>query len=332
MAALPFQPVKINFASGVLPPKFGDPELNRDFGHTIGRLSEADATSIVFRYAELEVARDSREAWRAWADHLAGELATAGGWRTDSGNLTWGTVAAEMNAHVDEYEPQFAHMHQLAEAHVALCTRVFEALADSVSKGEVAATGYPASKRDSSPLRYLAGSAAAARRLGRRHSLAVDRFGAATEALEAEAKRRLAFAETQGSVSIADFDSLSPHDFERWSAWLLKRDGCTIVQEHGGPNDEGADVIATTPDGLRVVLQCKHFTVPNGVVQPRYVRELNGTARPEHGADIVGMVTNRRLSPNAEQFATRHGIRIIDRVALERWATYGVPWLPGDSH
>lgn len=115
--------------------------------------------------------------------------------------------------------------------------------------------------------------------------------------------------------------------FEKQVAWLLERDGCKILRGHGGANDQGADVIAETPHGLRVVLQCKHSTKLKNRVDPRYVHELNGTARPEHGEDIVGIVTNRAVSDAAERFAVRHAIHVIDRGVLQRWATYGVSWL-----
>ncbi|MFG1952491.1 restriction endonuclease [Micromonospora sp. NPDC048830] len=126
-------------------------------------------------------------------------------------------------------------------------------------------------------------------------------------------------------------DALSAGAFEEWTAWLLERDGCKIIRRHDGPNDQGADVIAITACSRRVVLQCKHSTKLRNRVDPRYLHELNGTARPEHGADIVGIVTNRMLSDAAQRFAMKHQIHVIDRPALKGWATYGVSWLPSNG-
>ncbi|MEV0269872.1 hypothetical protein AB0H43_13925 [Hamadaea sp. NPDC050747] len=49
-------------------------------------------------------------------------------------------------------------------------------------------------------------------------------------------------------------------------------------------------------------------------------------------AHIVAMVTNRRVSDTASAFAKQQSIDIIDRLQLEKWATYGVSWLPTRSH
>jgi hypothetical protein len=46
---------------------------------------------------------------------------------------------------------------------------------------------------------------------------------------------------------------------------------------------------------------------------PRSRHELNGTARQEHAADIVGIVTNRTLSDAAQRFVIKHRIHVIDR-------------------
>jgi restriction system protein len=86
-----------------------------------------------------------------------------------------------------------------------------------------------------------------------------------------------------------------------------------------------------TPDGRRVVLQCKYSTKPGHRIAPRPLYELNGTAVQVHRADIVGIATNRTLTDNARAFAVTHGIHVIDRRVLELWATYGVSWLPTDE-
>ncbi|MEV4237114.1 restriction endonuclease [Nocardia sp. NPDC049737] len=70
-------------------------------------------------------------------------------------------------------------------------------------------------------------------------------------------------------------------EFEELVARTLRRDGLTIIRDGGGQRDQGVDVIASTPDGRRVAVQCK--VRQSGSIAPRFLRELNGTARPIHG-------------------------------------------------
>ncbi|MFE6407572.1 restriction endonuclease [Streptomyces sp. NPDC057837] len=50
-----------------------------------------------------------------------------------------------------------------------------------------------------------------------------------------------------------DWFALSPTEFEYAVAELCREDGCTRVQAIGGAGDLGADVVAYTPDGRKVV-------------------------------------------------------------------------------
>ncbi len=117
---------------------------------------------------------------------------------------------------------------------------------------------------------------------------------------------RSSYAQSDVSSGIDKFDTATGKLFERWIAWLLRRDGCIIEREHCGKDDQGTDVIALTPGRRRVFLQCKQSTNPQFRVRPPCVRELNGTARQEHGTDIVGIATNRTLSDAA---SSRPGTR-----------------------
>jgi restriction system protein len=44
---------------------------------------------------------------------------------------------------------------------------------------------------------------------------------------------------------------------------LCERDGCSNVQVVGGAGGLGADVIATTPTGVRLVIQAKRYSPTN---------------------------------------------------------------------
>ncbi|MES4907991.1 MULTISPECIES: restriction endonuclease [unclassified Streptomyces] len=60
--------------------------------------------------------------------------------------------------------------------------------------------------------------------------------------------------ETEGEVA---YEAMTPEEFELAVAELCGRDGCEDVRVVGGAGDLGADVLATVPDGRRLVIQCK---------------------------------------------------------------------------
>ncbi|MFI5763088.1 restriction endonuclease [Streptomyces sp. NPDC051563] len=124
--------------------------------------------------------------------------------------------------------------------------------------------------------------------------------------------------------SLSDVDALDGRLFEQFVAELLRRSGAEVVQAGGGANDRGADIVAVLPIYGRVVVQCKHRSTGRPVT-PDEMYSLNGTARPEHGADTVMMVTNSTFTSKAMQFGIRHGIYPVDGYELGRWAFGGWP-------
>lgn len=54
-------------------------------------------------------------------------------------------------------------------------------------------------------------------------------------------------------------------------ALLRERDGCREIRVVGGANDLGADVIAVTPDDLRLVIQCKQYGEDHKALRCSYV-------------------------------------------------------------
>ncbi|MQT04385.1 restriction endonuclease [Streptomyces jumonjinensis] len=132
-----------------------------------------------------------------------------------------------------------------------------------------------------------------------------------------------AYMATSQSLPLSQIDSLHHQQFEELSAWLLQRDGYDIQRGTGGSGDLGADVIAVSRSGQRVVVQCKHVGTSGRNVASRHIHQLNGTAWQTHGADIVIAVTNGGFPKPGRTFAEDHNIHLIDRAALERWATWG---------
>jgi restriction system protein len=121
--------------------------------------------------------------------------------------------------------------------------------------------------------------------------------------------------------------TLTPKQFEHALADLCRRDGCTRVQVVGGAGDLGADVICTTPDGRRLVIQAKRYAATTKVGSGD-VQKVGGTARQIHGADIAAVVTTSTFTPAAANYARQVGIRTVDGAALTRWAgrTGPAPW------
>ncbi len=135
------------------------------------------------------------------------------------------------------------------------------------------------------------------------------------------ADRAAALRAANLSYDIAQIDAMSPAGFEHAVRDLMIRDQIT-ARHVGQRGDQAADVIGTDRLGRTLVAQCKHTTT-GGRVGARVMYEVNGTAGPAHGADLAIVVTNGGFTRDARVFATRHGIHLIDRTDLARWATNG---------
>jgi restriction system protein len=139
--------------------------------------------------------------------------------------------------------------------------------------------------------------------------------------LRSAADRRLAEHER----NIAVTDAMTGSEFEHFVARLMRSSGCRGVRVSGGAGDMGADVTGKAPDGRRVVVQCKRYT---GALGSPHVQRFAGTARDIHGADIALLVTTGHPTRQARDIARRCRITLVDRPALARWMTTGVPPLP----
>lgn len=111
--------------------------------------------------------------------------------------------------------------------------------------------------------------------------------------------------------------AMSADGFEQACADLLARDGFVRARRVGGSGDLGADVVAWDPDDRKVVMQCKQYTAP---VASGALQKFNGTAVPEHDADVAVIVALNGFTKPAVNFAQKHGIVLIGRLELKRWA------------
>ncbi|GAB2610054.1 hypothetical protein GCM10027168_48750 [Streptomyces capparidis] len=125
----------------------------------------------------------------------------------------------------------------------------------------------------------------------------------------------------------ADFAALEPREFEYAVAALCERDGCADVEVVGGAGDLGADVVATTPDGRRVVIQCKCYHDPNKVGS-QDVQRFGGTCYAVHDAHVAAVVTTGEFTEPAAEYAEQCGIVCFDHDGLAGWAagTAPAPW------
>ncbi|MET9532506.1 restriction endonuclease [Streptomyces sp. NPDC006649] len=128
-----------------------------------------------------------------------------------------------------------------------------------------------------------------------------------------------------------DFAALDPDGFEAAVASLCERDGCREVEVVGGAGDLGADVLATAPDGRRVVVQCKQYG-PAHKVGSQDLQRFGGTCWSVHGAQLAVVVTTSQFTAPAEDYAAECGIRCVDGTSLAAWAEGSgpAPWGPAN--
>ncbi|MEW2516303.1 restriction endonuclease [Streptomyces sp. NPDC046870] len=126
---------------------------------------------------------------------------------------------------------------------------------------------------------------------------------------------------------VVDCAQLEPDGFEEAIADLCTRDGCREVEVVGGAGDLGADVTALTPDGRRVVIQCKQYG-PANKVGSQDLQRFGGTCFTIHEADVAAVVTTSDFTAPALEYARQCGIVCVDGSALDAWCqgTGPSPW------
>lgn len=170
--------------------------------------------------------------------------------------------------------------------------------------------------------------------------------GLATWRISAARRRRKELAEWQRrqyelevirSREIAPYLSMNARQFEEALAFLCGRDGCTGARVVGGTGDLGADVIAATPSGHRLVIQAKRYQEGNLVTGPD-LQKFGGTCYAVHRADLAVVITTSSFTKQARDYAAQVGIALLDRQALAAWAsgTGSPPWaalgqIPGST-
>ncbi|MFE9773241.1 restriction endonuclease [Streptomyces sp. NPDC005931] len=132
-------------------------------------------------------------------------------------------------------------------------------------------------------------------------------------------RRERAAGPVIGAPAVPDYGALDPEEFEKAIAALCERDGCTRVEVVGGAGDLGADVVALSPDGRRVVVQCKRYG-DDHKVGSQDLQRFGGTCFTVHEADVAVVVTTSDFTQPALEYAAQCGIVCVDREALLAWS------------
>ncbi len=127
--------------------------------------------------------------------------------------------------------------------------------------------------------------------------------------------------------NVAAYQAMSASEFEHALAFLCERDGCAGVRVMGGAGDLGADVVAFTPDGRRLVIQAKRYG-PGSKVSGPDLQRFGGTCFTIHGAHIAVVVTTSTFTQQALAYAHHAGIQLFDERKLAGWVSRSgpAPW------
>ncbi|MFJ4031525.1 restriction endonuclease [Streptomyces griseoluteus] len=158
-------------------------------------------------------------------------------------------------------------------------------------------------------------------------------FGYGADPLRSEVPPAPSPAAAAGKKATAVLDlpvdcfELDPDAFERAVADLCLRDGCRDVEVVGGAGDLGADVTAVTPDGRRLIVQCKRYCETNKVGS-QDLQRFGGTCFTVHEADIAVVVTTSDFTAPALEYAEQCGILCVNGDELSAWrdGTGPRPW------
>ncbi|MFF5314610.1 restriction endonuclease [Streptomyces massasporeus] len=161
--------------------------------------------------------------------------------------------------------------------------------------------------------------------VARRAAAALDE--AAREAAEQLKAPAVSHRRSAVEAVAVDYAALTPEEFEEAIAALCERDGCSGVEVVGGAGDLGADVLAVTPDGRRIVVQCKRYDASHRVGS-QDLQRFGGTCFTVHEADVAVLVSTSDFTAPALEYAEQCGILCVDGETLEAWAdgTGPRPW------
>ncbi len=112
------------------------------------------------------------------------------------------------------------------------------------------------------------------------------------------------------ALKISNIDNLSGLEFEKYTAWLLSKNGFVDIRVTQGSGDYGADIIATEEkNSVKCCIQCKRLSSKVGIkaVQEAY------SAKPYYNCQVAIVITNQYFTKQAIDMANRCKVVLIDR-------------------
>ena len=110
---------------------------------------------------------------------------------------------------------------------------------------------------------------------------------------------------------LKDLLALTPRQFEHSIALLLRDLGYRNVRHIGGSGDLCADVVAITPDGMDIVVQCKRHA-PGSTIGSPEIQKFIGMMTVHHRVPRGIFVTTAEFSGPAINLARQHPIMLWD--------------------
>ena len=110
---------------------------------------------------------------------------------------------------------------------------------------------------------------------------------------------------------MAHIDEMDGHEFEHFTAELLRKLGYQNVEVTRGSGDQGVDVLAEK-EGVRYAVQCKCYSSDLGNTP---IQEVN-TGKVIYHCHVGVVVTNRYFTSGAKEAAKATGVLLWDRDKL----------------
>lgn len=113
------------------------------------------------------------------------------------------------------------------------------------------------------------------------------------------------------NLKMEEIDVMDGHDFEYYTAEMLRYDGFKSVEVTKGSGDFGVDVTAYK-DGHKWAFQCKRYSKNLGL---KPIQEVYAGAK-RYGADKAVVFTNVYFTPNAQSLANTLHVELWERDKL----------------
>ncbi|MGH2882395.1 MAG: restriction endonuclease [Solirubrobacteraceae bacterium] len=111
---------------------------------------------------------------------------------------------------------------------------------------------------------------------------------------------------------------MTPREFEHEVARILHDTGYRDVRVLGKAGDLGADLTATDPQKIVVIVQCKRYAPGTRVGSPDVQMFIGAVARGLHGASRGVFVTTTEFTEPARQMALAHNVELLSGSDLGR--------------